>query len=232
MTNIELMEHWIKSSDDDYEAMMSLYKDKKYTWSLFIGHLVIEKLIKALHAKNNPQKPHALKIHNLVLLSENAEIPLSKEQKEILMEFNSFNINARYDDYKDRFRQKATRRIYTQSNRKNKGDEVMVKSKINVDILNSIEKYINVVNKHYKVNYIILFGSYAKGTNNESSDIDIAVVSSDFSDTLDDQVELMKLTIDIDLRIEPHAITIEEFNEVDTPFIDEIIQTGVELYAA
>ena len=119
LTNIELMNHWIESSDEDYEAMMTLYEDKKYTWCLFIGHLVIEKLIKALHAKNNPEKPHALKIHNLVLLSENADITLSKEQKEILMEFNSFNINARYDDYKDRFRQKATRRIHTKSIRKN-----------------------------------------------------------------------------------------------------------------
>lgn len=108
----------------------------------------------------------------------------------------------------------------------------MVKSKINIDILNSIEKYINLVNQHYKVDYIILFGSYAKGTDHDSSDIDIAIVSSDFSNTFDDQIELMKLTIDVDLRIEPHAITTEEFNEVDTPFIDEIIKTGVELYAA
>jgi predicted nucleotidyltransferase len=108
----------------------------------------------------------------------------------------------------------------------------MVKNKINIDILKSIEKYIDLVNKHYKVDYIILFGSYAKGTDNINSDIDIAIISKDFSNTFDDQIELMKLTIDIDLRIEPHAITTKEFKEVDTPFIDEIIKTGIELYAA
>jgi len=112
LTNIELMEHWIKSSDNDYKTMETLYNAKDYTWSLFIGHLVIEKLIKALCAKNNPEKPHALKIHNLVSLSEDAKISLDKEQKEIFIEFNSFNINTRYDDYKDKFKQKANRRIY------------------------------------------------------------------------------------------------------------------------
>jgi len=108
----------------------------------------------------------------------------------------------------------------------------MVKSKINIDILNSVEKYIEVVSQYYKIDYVILFGSYAKGINKETSDIDVAIVSSDFSNTIDDQIELMKLTIDIDLRIEPHAITIEEFDRIDTPFIDEIIKTGVELYVA
>ena len=108
----------------------------------------------------------------------------------------------------------------------------MVKSKINLDILNSIEKYIKEISKYYNIDYIILFGSYAKGTNHVDSDIDIAVISKDIKDSIDDGAKLMSLTWGIDTRIEPHAIATEEFDEVDTPFIDEIIKTGIELYAA
>ena len=46
MNNIDLMNYWIESSNNDYEAMNVLFSGGKYTWSLFVGHLVIEKLLK------------------------------------------------------------------------------------------------------------------------------------------------------------------------------------------
>ncbi len=42
MTNIELMNYWLESSDDDFETMKVLLENEKYSWCLFIGHLVIE----------------------------------------------------------------------------------------------------------------------------------------------------------------------------------------------
>ncbi len=33
---------WIKMSDNDFDTMIDLLKAKRYNWSLFIGHLVIE----------------------------------------------------------------------------------------------------------------------------------------------------------------------------------------------
>ena len=108
----------------------------------------------------------------------------------------------------------------------------MVKRTVDIEILNSIEKYIEAISEYYKIDAIILFGSYANGTNTKDSDIDIAVVSSDIIDKFDDMARLMKLRRKIDLRIEPHPIKTEEFRENETPFIDEIIRTGVELYVA
>ena len=46
MDNINLMEYWINSSDRDYESMKKNFEIKQYTWALFIGHLMIEKLLK------------------------------------------------------------------------------------------------------------------------------------------------------------------------------------------
>ena len=122
--------------------------------------------------------------------------------------------------------------IYRGANKKYRGVEDMVKRTVAVEILNSIEKYIEEISKYYKIDAVILFGSYANGTNTEDSDIDIAVVSRDIKDRFDDMAKLMSLTWNIDVRIEPHPIKTDEFKENETPFIDEIIRTGVELYAA
>ena len=59
-----------------------------------------------------------------------------------------------------------------------------------------------------------MFGSYAKGTENEDSDIDIAVISDDFEDIYDCMAVLMGMTWDIDARIEPHPITTEDFEKI------------------
>lgn len=48
MKKEELISYWIESSESDFSAMQNLFRSKDYAWSLFLGHLVIEKLIKAL----------------------------------------------------------------------------------------------------------------------------------------------------------------------------------------
>ena len=108
MNNIDLMNFWIESSDSDYETMKVLYNNKKNTWCLFLGHLVIEKLLKGLYAKNNPENPIAPKIHNLILLSQKANLEVPTEIREKIQVINTFNISARYDDYKKSFNEKCT----------------------------------------------------------------------------------------------------------------------------
>ena len=61
----------------------------------------------------------------------------------------------------------------------------MVERTISKDILDTINKFIEEIKKHYNVIAIFLFGSYAKGTENEDRDIDIAVSSDDFDDIYD-----------------------------------------------
>ena len=105
----------------------------------------------------------------------------------------------------------------------------MAQRTISRDILNSINEYIEEIKKHYNVTDIILFGSYAKGTENEDSDIDIAVVSDDFDDVYDCMAILMGLTWDIDARIEPHPIKKKDYDEVSDYFIKEVIDTGIKV---
>lgn len=105
----------------------------------------------------------------------------------------------------------------------------MAKRIIDEEIMKTIQKYIEKISQYYKIEAIILFGSYAKGTYNEDSDIDIAIISSDFSDIIEDGAKLIGLTWKIDTRIEPHPITKIDYEKISTPFIEEVINTGLKV---
>ena len=96
-------------------------------------------------------------------------------------------------------------------------------------IMKSIKEYIQKISQYYKIETIILFGSYAKGTQNEDSDIDIAIISDDFKDLIDDMADLIGYTWKIDTRIEPHPISKEDYEKIATPFVQEIINTGIKV---
>ena len=105
----------------------------------------------------------------------------------------------------------------------------MVKRTIDSTIMESIKKYIEKISQYYKIEAVILFGSYAKGTENEDSDIDIAIISSDFNDIIEDGAKLIGLTWKIDTRIEPHPITTEDYQKVSNPFVREVVDTGIKV---
>lgn len=105
----------------------------------------------------------------------------------------------------------------------------MAQKSIDREIMESIQKYIEKIREFYKIDAIILFGSYAKGMQNEDSDIDIAIVSSDFKDMIEDGAKLIGLTWKIDTRIEPHPITTEDYEKTSNPFVKEIIDTGIKV---
>ena len=86
--------------------------------------------------------------------------------------------------------------------------------------------YIDSISAKYKVSQAILFGSYAKGTNHNDSDIDIAIVVNNVVDIIDTQIDLMKLRRKIDLRIEPHPFMISDFNQ-SNPVVNEILKYGI-----
>jgi len=102
----EYMKYWVNSSDDDFQAMMHLFEKGDNTWSLFVGHLVLEKLLKAWYTKIN-SKPAPL-IHDLVRLAEKGNLTLEDKQKDILDTISTFNIRGRYDDYKREFYKKCS----------------------------------------------------------------------------------------------------------------------------
>ena len=107
MEKEDIVKYWIESSDSDFQVMESLFKNEHYTWALFLGHLVVEKLLKAYHVRNiDADYP---RIHNLLEIAYKASLELSDEQKLVMSELSTFNLRARYPDYKNRFQKKANR---------------------------------------------------------------------------------------------------------------------------
>ena len=46
---------------------------------------------------------------------------------------------------------------------------------------------------------------------------------------IDEELNLMRLRRKIDTRIEPHLIRIEDYKNAETPFIQEVIDTGIKV---
>ena len=93
------------------------------------------------------------------------------------------------------------------------------------DVIDIALQYAIAVKSKYDFAKIILFGSYAKGTQNADSDIDIAVILKDYSNLIDTQVDLMRLRRKIDSRIEPHPFREKDF-DVSNPIVNEIVKYG------
>ena len=98
----------------------------------------------------------------------------------------------------------------------------MVKTKS--EVIKIIEKYSLVLKKVFEVDSIYLFESYAKGKPNKWSDIDLAVVSPDFSMINEylAMVILSRLKREIDLSIEAIPITPDDLKN---PLLGSIANT-------
>ena len=105
MTRDEQIAYWIEESDRDSAVMRSLFENRHYTWTLFVGHLVLEKLLKALYVKNiGLQVP---RIHNLLKIARICGLQMSDEQEDFLLEVTTYNIKTRYPDFKKSFQRRA-----------------------------------------------------------------------------------------------------------------------------
>ena len=97
------------------------------------------------------------------------------------------------------------------------------------DVLASVRRFLAVVRQRRRIDAAYLYGSQAVGSARPWSDIDVAVISPDFSDDLfQERVTLMQWAAAIDDRIEPQPFTPDRFSPND-PLASEISHRGVRL---
>ena len=95
----------------------------------------------------------------------------------------------------------------------------------NAEVIDKLKKYKKLLSKHMNFDQMILFGSYAKGTAHEESDVDVAIVVQTLSgDLFSTRPLLWKIRRQIDDRIEP--VLIEKAHD-DSGFLSEVMKTGV-----
>lgn len=113
MTKEELIAYWRQSAEDNHTSMLNMFANGEFVWSLFVGHLCIEKLLKACYVKEVDTV--APRIHDLYKLAIRCSLVLTEKQMDALQYVTLFNIEARYEEYKREFYQKCNREFAEQS---------------------------------------------------------------------------------------------------------------------
>jgi predicted nucleotidyltransferase len=97
-------------------------------------------------------------------------------------------------------------------------------------VIERVKRYSDLVRKNFPVKKVILYGSYARGTQKTHSDIDVAVVLDHVEDDfLTAETRLYQLRRQIDVRIEP--VLLEKIND-KSGFLEEILKTGEIIYSS
>ena len=96
--------------------------------------------------------------------------------------------------------------------------------------INLLKAYINELGKNgIHINSAILFGSYAKGKYDEWSDIDVALVSDNFTgNRFIDKDNIRKFKSKFSYSISPLPYRTADFTR-DNLFVDEILATGIKV---
>ena len=98
--------YWLIEAEEALRVADHLVEKTDYSYALFFGHLAIEKVLKALYVAKF--QDHAPPIHNLLRLARAAGLELDETQTDALITITAFNIEARYPDVKQAFRQRCT----------------------------------------------------------------------------------------------------------------------------
>jgi len=107
----ELQKAWLKSAIEDLETAKDLFKLGRFSGCLFFCHLVLEKMLKAIYIMVNDTYPPL--IHKLAKLAIDSKVELTDEQIDNLNEITTFNVEARYDIFKEKLYKKANKSFTT-----------------------------------------------------------------------------------------------------------------------
>ena len=98
-----------------------------------------------------------------------------------------------------------------------------------VEAIESVKRFSASIRDSYKPLLVVMYGSYAWGTQSPSSDIDVAVIVDHVEgDFLDQEAGLYRARREIDDRIEP--ILLEAGND-PSGFVSTVMSTGEIIYS-
>lgn len=107
--------YWLESAEYDLGVAQAMYEKGKYPYALFMGHLALEKLLKALAVRNT--RKHAPYTHSLPLLASQLNIKIPQRIVRRLARFMEFHFEARYPREQKKFYRKCSK-AFTDKNLK------------------------------------------------------------------------------------------------------------------
>ena len=107
------VQYWTEGAVYDLDVAKAMFEKEKYPYALFMGHLALEKLLKALVVRATDN--HAPHTHSLPLLAEKTGLKMTQNTVKALARFMEFHFEARYPDDQKKFYRKCTK-IFTNRN--------------------------------------------------------------------------------------------------------------------
>ena len=105
----------------------------------------------------------------------------------------------------------------------------MLTQQIVIGIIKKLAEEIRQSGLHLK--RVVLYGSYAKNTQHEDSDIDVAFVADEFINIGFEDVKLFvqQLVKYPTINISPRTYNTKDFYSGRDPLVEEILKTGIEI---
>lgn len=88
--------NWVETSNYDIATACAMFKTKRYVYVIFLCHLAVEKLLKAIVCKVNQKIPP--KTHDLFLLLKLSNLKIPKEHQLLVAHLNTASIPTRYPE--------------------------------------------------------------------------------------------------------------------------------------
>lgn len=89
MTRDEVIRYWIEAAEENFTSSQNMYDSGEYMWALFVGHLTLEKLLKANYVKTTDI--NVPRTHDLYKLAIRGGLELSEKHKDDLQYITLFN---------------------------------------------------------------------------------------------------------------------------------------------
>lgn len=103
---------------------------------------------------------------------------------------------------------------------------------VDQQIISSIKVYVNLLNREgFDISRVFLFGSFARGEANDTSDIDLMLLSESLNDDdVQKKGRAWVLTRQVDSRIEPLLVSKKRFqSDEGSPILEIVRKEGLEL---
>lgn len=95
MTKAEHIEYWIDLAERDWQVAQNMFSTKDYVWCLFLAHITIEKLCKAVWVQDNVDNIPP-RTHNIIRLLDATTFQRTPAQTVLAATLNNFQLESRY----------------------------------------------------------------------------------------------------------------------------------------
>ena len=93
------------------------------------------------------------------------------------------------------------------------------------EVITKLKRYKKLLSQHMSFDKMILFGSYARGSQKEDSDVDVAIIVNEMhGDYFSTRPLLWKIRREVDDRIEPILF---EIKHDESGFIEDVMRYGI-----